>query len=56
MNAQIYITRHERHEAIEAYADRLSDTQKAYLRDNEGDFWLRLSDGTSQLLLIEDEG
>ncbi len=56
MNCKIYIARHERHEALEAYSDRLSEMQKAYLQDNEGDFWLIISEGKSQLLLIEDEG
>lgn len=55
--AEVYIARHERHEAAEAYAQRLSPTQIAYLKDNEGDFRMQISqDGSVQLLLIEDEG
>jgi hypothetical protein len=55
--AEIYIARHERFEAAEAYADRLSPIQIAYLEDNDGDFRLQIdSEGRCQLLLIEDEG
>lgn len=55
--AEVYIARHERDEAAEAYADRLSPIQLAYLKDNDGDFRLKINqDGSTQLLLIEDEG
>lgn len=55
--AEVYIARHERYEAAEAYAKRLSPTQIAYLKDNDGDFRLKIgTDGSAQLLLIEDEG
>lgn len=55
--AEVYIARHERHEAAEAYANRLSPAQIEYLKNNDGDFRMRIStDGHVQLLLIEDEG
>lgn len=56
MVAEIYIGRHERFEAAEAYVDKLTPEQVAYLKDNEGDFWLKISAEGSRLLLIEDEG
>lgn len=57
ISAKVYIARHERTNASWTYADRLSETQLAYLRDNDGDFWMYINpDGTTQLLLIEDEG
>jgi hypothetical protein len=56
ITAKVYIARHERYEAAEAYAHRLSPTQIEYLKDNEGDFWLSIADGKAELLLIEDEG
>ena len=55
--AEVYIARHERLEAIEAYKERLSDRQIEYLRENDGDFRLQIdNNGSCQLLLIEDEG
>lgn len=56
MKAQVYIARHERHEAAEAYAARLTPEQIEHLKETEGDFWLNIEDGKTQLLLIEDEG
>ncbi len=58
MQADIYIMRSERHEAIDAYSDFLSVEQKEYLRDTEADFRLILDyqTHTSELLSIVDEG
>ena len=52
---KVYIARHERHEAAEAYAEKLSPFQIKYLKDNDYDFWLELSDIGSNLLLIVEE-
>lgn len=56
--AKIFIARHERHEAAEVYASRLSQTQIEYLKENEGDFWLETDSEAHRavLWLIEDEG
>lgn len=57
INADIYIARQERGDAIEAYANRMTPEQIQYLRETDGDFWFKIkSDGTTQLLLVEDEG
>lgn len=57
ITANIYIARHERAEAAEAYKDRLSRQQIEALLETEADFWLKIdASGQSQLLSIEDEG
>lgn len=57
IRADIYIARHERFEAAEAYADRLTPAQIECLKETEADFWLKIDhDGKAQLLSIEDEG
>lgn len=56
ITAKVYIARHERYEAAEAYAEKLSPFQIKFLKDNEADFWLEIGDKGSNLLLIEDEG
>jgi hypothetical protein len=56
ITAKVYIARHERYEAAEAYEDKLSPFQIRFLKENERDFWLEISDIGTHLLLIEDEG
>ena len=57
MKTAIYIARHERNEAAEAYADHLTNKQKEHLRDNDADFWLYVFTGApAELLMIDDEG
>lgn len=56
MKAQVYIARHERREAAEAWKDRLTPEQYQHLLDNEKDFWLNINYGKTELLMVEDEG
>jgi len=57
INARIFIARHERYEAAEAYAERLTPEQREFLLDNECDFWFHVNaEGPNQLLAIADEG
>ena len=58
MNASIYVARHERLEAIEAYGQYLTETQKEAIRENEEDLNIVIDydKGTSTVLFIEDEG
>jgi len=58
MTTEVYIARHERYEAAEAYASHLTEVQMEFLKDNEADFRLVINFnlGTSKLLMIEDEG
>ena len=58
LNVEVYIARHERYEAVEAYVSHLSEVQAQFLKDNEADFRLIINTvlGNSQLLMIEDEG
>jgi hypothetical protein len=56
-HARVYIARHWRNEAAEAYAKHLSPESIEYLKETESDFWLEIaSDGKGTLLEIEDEG
>lgn len=56
MKASVYIMRHERFEAAEAYKNRLSAEQIEALKETEGDFRMEIDGDKVQLLLIEDEG
>jgi len=58
MNAFIYIARHERLEAIEAYGQYLTETQKKAVRENEEDLNLVINydKRTSTVLFIKHEG
>jgi hypothetical protein len=50
----IYIASHERHEAAEAYADKLTPEQIDQLKDEPHDWWLCLCEDGSWTLVDTD--
>lgn len=58
IKAEVYVMRHERAEAVEAYADWLNDVQKQFIKEHNSDFWISFNpvEKTAIVSQMTDEG